>query len=147
LVRYYGYYCNRSRSARRLIENGDDTAGSIRSDEPAANTRRKAAWARLMQKVYEVDPLACVNCGSNVRFSAFIDDVDVVERILKHLKVWDPQPDTLTPAGPDEPRSTAYPLFRPRHQDAAAVFRAPRLNHAIEFPILRTCHVGEPSNG
>ena len=38
--------------------------------------------------------------------------------------------------GPDEPRSTAYPLFRPRHQDAAAVFRAPRLNHAIEFPIL-----------
>jgi len=53
LVRYYGYYSNRSRGARRLIENGDDTAGSIR-----------------------------------------IDDVDVVERILKHLKVWDPQPDT-----------------------------------------------------
>ena len=37
-------------------------------------------------------------------FSAlFIDDVNVVERILKHLKVWDPQPDTLTPAGPDPP--------------------------------------------
>ena len=37
-------------------------------------------------------------------FSAlFIDDVNVVERILKHLKVWDPQPDTLTPAGPSPP--------------------------------------------
>ena len=40
-----------------------------------------------------------------------------------------------TQSCPDEPRSTAYPLFRPHHQDAAAVLRAPRLNHAIEFPI------------
>jgi len=38
-----------------------------------------------------------------MRINALIDDVDVVERILKHLKVWDPQPDTLTPAGPDPP--------------------------------------------
>ena len=60
--------------------------------EPPANTRRKAAWARLIQKAYEVDPLECVNCGSNMRIIALIDDVDVVERILKHLKVWDPQP-------------------------------------------------------
>jgi hypothetical protein len=60
LVRYYGYYSNRSRGARRLIDNGDDTAGSIHIDEPPANTRRKAARARLNQKVYEVDPLACV---------------------------------------------------------------------------------------
>ncbi len=36
LVRYYGYYSNRSRGARRLIDNGDDTAGSIHIDEPPA---------------------------------------------------------------------------------------------------------------
>ena len=53
-----------------------------------------------------------------------------------HLKVWDPRPDTITPAGPDEPRPTAYPLVRPRQQDAATVFHPQRLNHAIEFPIL-----------
>ncbi len=57
LVRYYGYYSNRSRGARRLIDNGDDTAGSIHIDEPPANTRRNASWAPLIQKVYEVDPL------------------------------------------------------------------------------------------
>jgi hypothetical protein len=51
LVRYYGYYSNRSRGARRLIENGDDTAALIHIDEPPANTRRKASWARLIQKV------------------------------------------------------------------------------------------------
>ena len=69
------------------------------------NSRRNAAWVRLLQTVYEVDPLASVNCGSNIRIIAFIDDVDVVERILKHLKVWDPQPDTLTPSGPDPPQA------------------------------------------
>jgi len=111
LVRYYGYYSNRSRGARRLIDNGDDTAGSIHIDEPPAITRRKAAWARLIQKVYKVDPLACVNCGSNMRIIALIDDVDVVERILKHLKVRDPQPDTLTPAGPDPPLPQGETLF------------------------------------
>jgi hypothetical protein len=56
LVRYYGHYSNRSRGARRLIDNGDDTAGPIHIDEPPANTRRKTAWTRLIQKVYEVDP-------------------------------------------------------------------------------------------
>jgi hypothetical protein len=40
---------------------------------------------------------------------ALIDYVDVVERILKHLKVWDPQPDSLTPAGPDPPYRKARP--------------------------------------
>ncbi len=44
-----------------------------------------------------------MHCGGNMRIIALIDDVDVLERILKHLKVWDPQPDTLTPAGPDPP--------------------------------------------
>ena len=103
LVRYYGYYSNRARGARRLIENGDGAAESVRVDEPPADTRRKANWARLIQKVYEVDPLECASCGSNMRIIAFIDDTDVIERILKHLNVWDPPPNTLTPTGPDPP--------------------------------------------
>ena len=46
LVRYYGYYSNRSRGARRLIENSDDTAGSIHIDEAPANIRRKGKLVR-----------------------------------------------------------------------------------------------------
>ena len=60
-------------------------------------------WARLIQKVYEVDPLECASCGSNMRIITFIEYTDVIERILKHLNVWDPPPNTLTPAGPDPP--------------------------------------------
>lgn len=32
-----------------------------------------------------------LDCGGKMRIIALIDDVDVFERILKHLKVWDPQ--------------------------------------------------------
>ncbi|NIV47422.1 MAG: hypothetical protein GWN46_11730 [Gammaproteobacteria bacterium] len=103
LVRYYGHYSNRSRGARRLVESADEPAGPIRLDEPPADSRRKASWARLIQKVYEVDPLECANCGGSMRIIALIDDAGVVERILKHLDAWDSQPDTLTPAGPDPP--------------------------------------------
>ena len=31
------------------------------------------------------------------------DDADIIERILKHLNVWDPQPKSISPAGPDPP--------------------------------------------
>jgi hypothetical protein len=78
-------------------------AESIRIDEPPAGNRRKANWARLIQKVYEIDPLKCTRCGATMRIIALVDDAGVIERILKHLSVWDPQPDTLTPAGPDPP--------------------------------------------
>ena len=58
LVRYHGYYSSRSRGARRLVDNGNDVAESIRIDEPPADNRRKANWARLIQKVsYNVYPI------------------------------------------------------------------------------------------
>lgn len=103
LVRYHGYYFNRSRGARRLVENGNEPAGPIRIDEPPADNRRKTNWARLIQKVYEIDPLKCVNCGGNLRIIALIDDVDIIERTLKHLKVWHPRTENRSPAGPDPP--------------------------------------------
>ena len=38
-----------------------------------------------------------------MRIIAAIDDAGVIKRILKHLGVWDPQPETRSPAGPDPP--------------------------------------------
>jgi len=49
------------------------------------------------------DSVCCLNCGATLRIIALIDDADVVERILKHLKLWDPLPETISPAGPDPP--------------------------------------------
>jgi len=38
-----------------------------------------------------------------MRIIALIDDDAVIERILRHLKVWDPGPATIQPAGRDPP--------------------------------------------
>ena len=65
--------------------------------------RRKADWARLIRKVYEVDTLERLDCGASMRIIAVIDDGDIVERILGHLEVWGPVPDPVRPSGPDPP--------------------------------------------
>ncbi len=36
----------------------------LESDLPSVGYGKNAAWARLIQKVYEVDPLACPRCGA-----------------------------------------------------------------------------------
>jgi hypothetical protein len=52
------------------------------------------------------------HCGSTMRIIALIDGAGVIERTLKHLSVWDPQPEIPSPAGPDPPwpRGETIPL-------------------------------------
>ena len=54
--------------------------------------RAKVAWARLMRKVYEADPLQCPKCKGPMRVIALIDDPHVVRCILEHLGRWAPGP-------------------------------------------------------
>lgn len=85
MVRYYGRYSSRTRGAERErpeIEEPD--AESARQARQAA----KAAWAKLIRKVYEVDPLECPKCGAQMRVIALIEDPAVIERILSWLRLW-----------------------------------------------------------
>ncbi len=52
----------------------------------------KASWARLIRKVYEVDPLVCPRCGGEMRPIAIVEQALVIELILRHVGAWDPQP-------------------------------------------------------
>jgi len=45
-------------------------------------------WARLIQKIYEVDPLTCPKCQGQMRIISFIEDDDVIKKILKYLGLW-----------------------------------------------------------
>jgi hypothetical protein len=46
-------------------------------------------WARLIQKIYEVDPLICPKCQGGMRIIAFIEDDQAIKKILKHLGLWE----------------------------------------------------------
>jgi hypothetical protein len=45
----------------------------------------RSAWAKLITKVYEVDPLVCCRCGSAMTVIAVITDPPEVRKILRHL--------------------------------------------------------------
>jgi len=45
----------------------------------------RSAWARLIAKVYEIDPLVCPRCCSKMRILAVITDPAEVKKILRHL--------------------------------------------------------------
>ena len=55
--RYYGYYSKRSQGARKQVEQEQAAPTPVSIGEPAVDARRKINWARLIQKVYEVEPL------------------------------------------------------------------------------------------
>ena len=46
----------------------------------------RRSWAQLIKRIYEVDPLVCPSCGSEMKVVAIIIDHAVVDKILRHLK-------------------------------------------------------------
>lgn len=45
-------------------------------------------WARLVQKIYEVDPLICPKCQGKMKIIAIIDQYYLIKKILKYLGLW-----------------------------------------------------------
>ena len=87
MVRYYGYYSNVSRGKRKKEDNDELIPSILEPDGSSKEYRRN--WARLIQKIYETDPLCCPKCQGRMRIIAFIEDDKVIKRILKHLNLWD----------------------------------------------------------
>ena len=84
MVRYYGYYSNKSRGMR--AKKSPATA-IMPIEEPRRRIPSKK-WRELIKKVWEVDPLECPNCGAEMKLIALIDDGTVIEKILRHLGLW-----------------------------------------------------------
>ncbi|MCC6351506.1 MAG: hypothetical protein IT202_03250, partial [Fimbriimonadaceae bacterium] len=69
-------YSNRTRGWRkkRGLLSADPPAKDPAADSDKAPLDQRRAWARLIQKVYEVNPLLCPRCGSEMKVVAVIDD-------------------------------------------------------------------------
>jgi hypothetical protein len=86
LVRYYGFYSNRCRGDRKKTDNDHEILSVADSDMSSKAFRQN--WARLIRKIYEVDPLICPKCKGEMRIIAIIDEYQVIKKILKHLGLW-----------------------------------------------------------
>jgi len=109
MVRYYGYYST-----------------VLHPDEASSAPSRKE-WARMIQKIYEVDPLNCPKCSGAMRILAFIEDQEVIRKILHHLGLW-----KRTPRAPPPPPPSDIDLDTSLSQVPA---REDDLNQDPGFPI------------
>ena len=63
---------------------GSREVPATETDAPDARERRHA-WARLLARGYEVDPLVCPRCGARLRVIAVIQNPVQIEKILNYL--------------------------------------------------------------
>jgi hypothetical protein len=88
---FYGHYANRARGARR--KEPLDAAGS----EAPQKKRCSPSWARLIAKVYQVDPLTCRDCGGPLKIIAYLNDQGAIHHILDHLGLAPPEAERPPP--------------------------------------------------
>ena len=89
LVRYYGRYSNVARGKRKRARQENEMASlesAAAQPEPTpgevSSLRRR--WAQLIRRVYEIDPLVCPKCGSEMKMIV-ITEARVIRRIVDHL--------------------------------------------------------------
>ncbi len=78
---FYGEYSSRVRGSSPPPEP-DATVAT--ADSPPRR-RCSPSWARMIAKVYQVDPLVCTRCGQRLSILAFVTDQISIGRILDHL--------------------------------------------------------------
>jgi len=90
LTRFQGAYANRIRKALFKDTSQNPSYGSAPQPEPepasACTRATRASWARLIRKVFEVDPRVCSPCGAEMKILAVITEPAVVDRILSRLE-------------------------------------------------------------
>jgi hypothetical protein len=57
-------------------------------------------WRELVERILEVDPLACPRCQAEMRITAFILDHEVIDTMLPYLARKEPESDRGSPGWP-----------------------------------------------
>jgi len=84
MIRYYGLYSNAHRGKERKRAK---TGPLLPIVEPPSAPITSPGWRELIKKVYEVDPLVCPACGSEMKPIAFITNYEVIDQIIHHLGI------------------------------------------------------------
>ena len=89
IVRYYGWYSNKNRGLRKKDKPASLTISPEHEDLTHYQKKCRAEWVRLIRKIYEVEPLLCPRCKHPMRVIAFIENDAIIQKILKHLVLWE----------------------------------------------------------
>jgi hypothetical protein len=85
ITRYYGFYSSRARGDRKKLADGP-TAATF-SDLPEPSTPPSSSWQRGMKALFEIDPLVCTECQTQMRIISFIFDPAEIKKIMNSLDI------------------------------------------------------------
>lgn len=97
MVRYYGWYSNKSRGLRLkrgMVRPGDEPIETdteveiIDVSEYEPKRIPSKTWRECIKKIWEVDPLICPDCGGEMKIISFITEASVIRQILQHIGLW-----------------------------------------------------------
>jgi len=77
MVRYYGYYSDVSRGKRKKNDHDGLIPCILEPDDSSKGYRKN--WARLIQKIYEVDPLTYPKCLVKMKIISVIEDKEIID--------------------------------------------------------------------
>ena len=78
IVRYYGFYSNKSRGLRKKAGTDDQVPALIESDISPQAFREN--WARLIQQMYHVDLLLFPKCLGFIKKNSLIENEQLVKK-------------------------------------------------------------------
>ncbi len=81
-------------AAEVASSGGDVSASPVALRVEPRPSKSRASWARLIRRIYEVDPLLCPRCEGPPELLAVLVDPKVVDAVLRHLEVPD-QPTSM----------------------------------------------------
>lgn len=64
---------------------GQGASNEASGSDHASRRAQRRAWAQLIRRIYELDPLVCEECGAAMKVISFITEAGVVDSILRHL--------------------------------------------------------------
>ncbi|MFC2173863.1 transposase [Acidobacteriota bacterium] len=84
-LRYFGAYACRRRLAPRRAASPESLENTEQADAQPVAKPRRSSWARLIKRLFEVDPLLC-GCGGAMVVVSFITEPKTIDHILNHLR-------------------------------------------------------------
>ena len=134
MVRYYGYYSSKSRGIRckqGIFRPGDEIAEEITRNAEIINVSEykpcripSKTWRECIKKIWNQDPLCCPHCGSAMKIISFITLLESIQKILKHLGLWN----LTTSRDPPVVISDETIIYEPLYDDVLADYDVPNVS-------------------
>jgi hypothetical protein len=123
ITRFYGIFAPAASLRPRVIPEAEGSSTSwhpgcqsgveAQATDPEKTKKKRGCqlrnypWARLMERVFELDVLACQRCGGRMRILAAIDSPDAIRKILNCLGLSTRNP-PIAPAASDPDTAFAW---------------------------------------